>query len=126
MSFNLNRNPIGDVEALWRLTSLRSLRLDGVEVGLGENSTALEYLVRLKVLSLGESGLRNINGLRKLVELEELNLRVNEVSDIRPLAGLKKLRQLDLSSNYIRDLRPLAGFAQLETLNPSFSTGRHF
>ena len=93
---------ISDLTGLEGATNLKSLWLDGEEVGQGtwRNSNSVS----------------DLSPLAGLTRLEELDLWVNSVSDISPLAGLTNLKHLGFVGNNISDVSVLAGLTNLESL----------
>jgi len=58
----------------------------------------------LKVLSLTQSSLKNLNPLSVFVNLEIINLSHNEIEDVTVLRNFKKAKIIDLRFNKIRKL----------------------
>jgi 5-hydroxyisourate hydrolase-like protein (transthyretin family) len=114
---------ISDLTGLEHATHLKSLWLDGEEVGnrfLNSNSVSdlspLVGLVHLEELDLWVNSVSDISTLAGLTNLTHLGLVGNNISDVSALAGFTNLESLFLDGNPISDLSPLRGLTQLTQL----------
>ncbi len=81
---------------------------------------AIERLINLKTLSLGDVGLTSLQSLRFSPKLISLDCHGNEdVADLSPLACLTRLSSLDCRGTPVTDLRPLSGLAALTSVDCS-------
>lgn len=106
--------PADSLSALASLSTLEDLTLR--DCGLS-TITALENVVTLTCLDLGENTLRNLAPLSKMVFLRELNLQHNAVTDLTDIACLTNLERLDVSYNSLTTLAPIASCLKLNWLN---------
>lgn len=71
----------------------------------------------IKLLSLPNKGIKNLEGLQYFKNLVMLQLYENEIKDLTVLSALTNLDILVLSDNYIEDISPLANLTGLKNLN---------
>jgi hypothetical protein len=76
----------------------------------------LYELPHLRVLSLENSPVADLNSLNGLTALQDLRLISTRVTDLGPLKGLTALRVLKLDQTQVKDLGPLKGFTALREL----------
>ena len=76
----------------------------------------LKWLKNLTSLTLGDCGIKSLNGVEELKHLEVLRLRRNHISDLEPLRNLVQLKELDLSENPIYDTSALCNLVSIESL----------
>lgn len=81
-----------------------------------------EVLSKLRMVSITQSQLKNIDFLRGATSMFSLNLAFQEVQDLSPLAECKELVYLSGRGNPIEDLSPLAGLPKLKSI--SFYSGQ--
>ena len=65
---------------------------------------------KLTVLDEFANHINSLEGLQYAENLKILSLLNNKISDINPVCGLTKLNYLDLSNNNLKDLSPLSSF----------------
>lgn len=108
----LNDNQILDIG------SLEGIQLKWLDAHNNNISdfTVISSLPELKLLTLSNTGMKELPPLEELVNLEMLNISNNSISDITPLSELKNLKDLDLAGNNIKDLLPLKDLINLELL----------
>ena len=114
---------INDLTGVEHATNLKSLWLDGEQVGnrfVNSNSVSdlspLVGLIHLEELDLWVNSVSDISALASLTNLTHLGLVGNNISDMSALAGLTNLESLFLDDNPISDLSPLRGLTQLTQL----------
>ena len=114
---------INDLTGIEHATNLKSLWLDGEQVGnrfVNSNSVSdlspLVGLIHLEELDLWVNSVSDISALASLTNLTHLGLVGNNISDISVLAELTNLESLFLDGNPISDLSPLRGLTQLTQL----------
>lgn len=136
--------PVKSFEPLSRLSSLRTLQVDGACV---KDLRGLEGLGRLETLELSEpdsledvSALRALKGLKKLMlyrapqvgdfspvaaleDLVDLKLTFSSLQDVSWVAGLKSLKRIDVGFAKVADLTPLAQCTKLEKIDAYRSEG---
>lgn len=77
----------------------------------------LANLKKLKVLTMPNQAIKDLDVLSSLSNLESLDLENSgEIEDISALRDLTLLTHLNLANNKIFDLKPLSGLSQLKTL----------
>ncbi len=76
-----------------------------------------EVLSKLRMVSITQSQLKNIDFLRDATSMFSLNLAFGEVQDLSPLSECKELVHLSGSDNPIEDLSPLAGLSKLKRIS---------
>ena len=114
---------ISNLTGLEHATNLKSLWLDGEQVGnrfVNSNSVSdlspLAGLIHLEELDLWVNSVSDISTLANLTNLTHLGLVGNNISDVSALAGLTNLESLFLDDNPISNLSPLRGLTQLTQL----------
>ena len=114
---------INDLTGVEHATNLKSLWLDGEQVGnrfVNSNSVSdlspLVGLTHLEELNLWVNSVSDISALASLTNLTYLGLVGNNISDMSALAELTNLESLFLDGNPISDLSPLAGLTKLTRL----------
>ena len=114
---------ISDLTGLEHATHLKSLWLDGEEVGnrfLNSNSVSdlspLVGLIHLEELDLWENSVSDISTLAGLTNLTHLGLVGNNISDVSVLAGLTSLESLFLDGNSVSNLSSVTGLTNLTHL----------
>eukprot|EP00002_Diphylleia_rotans_P006787 TRINITY_DN1618_c0_g1_i7.p1 TRINITY_DN1618_c0_g1~~TRINITY_DN1618_c0_g1_i7.p1 ORF type:complete len:324 (-),score=88.23 TRINITY_DN1618_c0_g1_i7:91-1062(-) len=112
---NLSFNKLQSVKGFGALRFLNHLYLDDNKVSILHE---LETLAHLKIFSIRNNALSNLEGLEGL-PLKELYLSGNQIETIYQLTQLKKLEVLDLSSNLLPSIAGLENLTQLQTLNLS-------
>ena len=70
----------------------------------------IENFTNIRVLSLSNNAIKNIDEIKNLKQLEHLALTNNKISDIAALKNLKKLKTLWLSGNSIKDYSPVKSY----------------
>ncbi len=104
------------IVSLTGLQHARQLRLLTLRNDLVADLEPLRKVGGLQQLYLAGNRVTDVEPLQDLRELKVLDLNHNRVWDLGPLAGLTSLDELDLSNNLCADLTPLAGLARLEAL----------
>ncbi|MCH7493256.1 leucine-rich repeat domain-containing protein, partial [bacterium] len=95
----------------------QEVSLVGLPVAQDSDLTSLAKLTNLRVLSLQDTQVSDLNPLTKLMSLEELWLNGSkQVSDLTPLAKLTSIELLALDDTRVNDLTPLAKLTSLQEL----------
>ena len=94
-----------------RLLSLAETQVSDLE--------PLAYLPALKFLDLSETQVSDLRPLSHLPALKSLDLWGTRVSDLRPLSHLPALESLDLWGTRVSDLEPLMHLSALKSLDLS-------
>ena len=94
----LDFNQIENIDALYGLTEMKELVLEGNRI---QFIGAVENLENLSKLNLGNNGINDLQALGNLTMLEELYLFSNNISYFDPIDKMSRLRILDMSNNNI-------------------------
>ena len=90
---NISRNQVQTLYPLISYTDLEELYVSGNQL---KETASLAQLIKLKVLSIDNCGINNIDFIKMLVHLNELNISNNDITDYTPLFKLEKLKQLTI------------------------------
>ena len=130
----IQENKLNNIEPLSSLIHLKYLYLDDNQITTIEpleNLASLEWLslghnpirsikalpsLKLRMLDLHNTFLKEINFLKKLTNLTNLNLNNNMIADVKPLKNLTMLDKPSLGRNKIKDITPLKNLTNLRTL----------
>lgn len=74
----------------------------------------LNYLPKLKKLSISYCSTHDISPVSKMKSLEELDISFTKAEDISPLEGLSELKRLNITGIPCDDLAPLTKLSSLE------------
>lgn len=94
-SLDVSRNNFHSIYPLLQYKNLEELYVDGNTL---TDVISMESFTKLRLLSMNNCGLRNINFLKNLKTLEELYVGSNDIIDISPLYELKSLKKLMIKS----------------------------
>ncbi len=121
---NAANNNFTNISELQFLTKMKQLNLSNNNIG--DNNNALTYLKSLTTLSLGNTGMTNLNFLAQLntdtknkMPITLLDLQSNQISDITEVGKLPSLTNLNISKNRVTDLSVIANETGLKQLNIS-------
>lgn len=102
-----------DTAAFRYCTDLVYLDLDGNRIS---DLSFLQYLPKLRLLSVGNNKVKDISAIGSLSELEYLEIFINYISELNPLMGLPKLTSLNCSRTAVTDVTTLLAMKQLKML----------
>lgn len=106
-----------DLEAIGKLTSLKSLTMESCMIS---TISPLASLTALEVLNINTNSVRDIEALRSLKELKELNMHRNALEDISAISDCVRLEVLDISDNpFVTSIAPLTTCTMLQNVNIS-------
>ncbi|WP_096201622.1 leucine-rich repeat domain-containing protein [Bacillus sp. FJAT-45350] len=118
---SLNNEYIDDYSLLEDIKNLEQLKIVGGKLHQVDMlSEALKESQNLRVLTLSNLGITEINSLSALgnvKSIENLYLSGNAIKDISVLEELNSLKHLELFNNQIDDISPLKNLTNLETLS---------
>ena len=83
--------------------------------------SGLEYLIKLKKLTLTNFQVTDINSLKMMVELESLDLSNCKFSEIKGMRNFQRLRKLVLWNNQIKEITGISTLTNLEVLNLGYN-----
>lgn len=109
-------SPLADLTSLIALTIIDE-NVPGTGDFLIDNSSVFSSLSNLKLLSLPDKQIIDIEPLRNLTKLESLYLRNNQITNIEPLCNLTNLKILNLSCNQIADIGAVCNLTNLRSLD---------
>ncbi|MEI5948937.1 leucine-rich repeat domain-containing protein [Bacillus albus] len=112
---DLNSNYIKDIKPLFTVTTLKTLTVANNQIS-NANLAGIEQLKNVKILSLSNNGLTNIEHIIPMKKLVELDLSKNELENIEPVSRLSTVQSLNLEENYISDITPLSQLTGLYDL----------
>jgi len=96
---------------------------DVVDLGLRKcgikSIDGLEYLIKLRKLSLFDNIITNIEPISDLINLQDVDFTQNRIKNISALEKLKSLRILSLENNQVEDVSILAKLTRLTSLRLS-------
>lgn len=113
-SLNISGTQVYDLNALRNLTRLEILDCSNSTV---RDISALQYAINLRELNASQTRIRKLEVLKKLPELRSLNLSRTPLEDIYALGDLVGLKELDLSETPINNISPLTSLRNLEKLD---------
>lgn len=113
-NLSIRNNNIQDLSPLAHLKELQLLVLDYNNLS-GVDLSPIMKLNKMKILSIRDCGLNNINAFEKanFPEIASLNLYHNRITDISPLRNLTNLRQISITTNAIEDISAVENFKYL-------------
>lgn len=79
----------------------------------------IKKLINLKILSLNNNKVKNLDGIQHLVNLRKLSLKNNNIKDIILIGSCNELVFLDLSNNNIKNIDAIYLLQKLKSLNLS-------
>lgn len=82
----------------------------------------LNYLPKLRKLSIPYCSASDISPVSKMKSLEELDISFTNVEDISPLEGLSELKRLNITGIPCDNFKPLTGLSSLEYVMISAET----
>ena len=115
-------SPLASCKNLYVLdlsNNLLSATLDPVTNEWSQPLLGLEELTELRVLSLANNTLQDVNVLSQLTLLIELDISQNQINDITCLSSLQNLCDLDFSNNMVSQLPQFHSSTPLATINGS-------
>lgn len=105
--------PVQDFSPLSQCQGLEQL---SISIGL-KTLELIKLLENIKVLTIDEPLLQNLNGIESLEKLEELNIKQSTLQDFTPLVNLKNLKRLDINKANLVTLEAIAKISSLEDLS---------
>jgi len=110
--FDINKRFALDLSPLAKLQNLKLLTIRDTSV---KNINSLANLVNLQKLDLSGTNIKSIEPLTKMVNLERLVLDGTAIVDLKPVKNFKKLEHLSIMRTKVNNLEPVRNLINLQT-----------